>query len=283
MLPPIPRTVLYVALGFVLLFGFLIVKMRQVEGRTAGGVGKFFDGRLIGVVGLPGFGKTSFVMHAYVLPALRSGRTVVTNFTVKDDDMPGRAVKMKPDTFGADLLGIGSSLNVDDEGQPMSGWFIDTACTCGKEGRDQLACACNGVVLVIDESHAFMPASNTRPLPIDLLTWLTMCRKNHLQIIWCTQYYKWVHSAVRRLTADVYQCSRNGLQAHHVARLHALDGNGNLSADATSEIKYDVRKVGDRYDTYEVIIPAASAYQIAGELRKRNVGEPRPALRVVNE
>jgi hypothetical protein len=310
--PALPTWLIISAASFCAVCMCLIVFAHRVDGKLNSGKGRLDQGRLIGIVGLPGFGKTSFIMHTYVIPALKQGRGVITNFSVMPDEAwPGTATLMDADSFGPDLLGIGSSLNVDKKtGQPMSGWFVDTACTCGKGHDDKCKrpngdvpafpccdgfrawrqCACQGRVLVIDESHAFLPANNSRPLPVDVLTWLTMCRKNHLMIIWATQYYKWVHSACRRLTEDVYKCEKGIVAGRHVARQHRLDNsNGELSREHASEVKYDIKSVGKYYDTYEVIVPAHTAYEMAGTMSRKNVGTamapppPPRLLRVVPE
>jgi len=271
-LPTLPVWSLLALGGFVVASILFMFWARRWMGRQVSGKGRLDEGRLIGVVGLPGFGKTSFIMSNYVVPALQSGRTVIANFSVYADDLPGRFVKLKPSNFGLDLLGIGSSLNLDDDGLPVSGWFIDTACTCGKTGREQLMCPCNGLVLVIDEGHAFLPANQSKGLPVDVLTWLTMCRKNHLMIIWATQYYKWIHSAVRRLTQEVFMCQRELLGGHHVARSFGLDPiKGDLGNVCAYEVKYDVRTIGHLYDTSEVVVAAHTAYELAGELSRKHL------------
>lgn len=277
------------ALGSVLLLAWA----RKWEGRQLSGAGRMDAGRVIGIVGLMGSGKTSFVVTNWIRPALQQGRRVVANFGVKDSGFPGTALVVSPETFAWDLLGTGSSLNVDKDGEPMSGWFVDTACTCGKghdEGCDrvmpqgeaccrgferQRQCGCRAAVVVIDESHAFLPANQSKPLPIEILTWLTMARKNHVQIIWCTQYYKWVHSAVRRLSQDVFRCEPGAVDGKHLAMMCRLSANGELSNEVVSVVKFDNRSVRSIYDTFEVIVPAHTAHELAGTLSKKTIG-PRP-------
>jgi hypothetical protein len=270
---------------------------RRFEGRQLSGQGRFDEGRLVGVVGLMGAGKTAFMMSNWVVPALREGRSVVSNFTVFVDkiDAPevGEFHKITAEDFGSQLMGSGSSLNVHEStGEALSGWFIDTACTCGKDHdvgcdrpggdvplhpccdgfRERRRCACRGAVVIIDEGHCFVPANQAKPLPIEVLRWFTMARKNHLQIVWATQYYKWVHSAVRRLTQDVFTCNEELLGAKHTARLQRLDeSNGNLGRDVVSQVKFDRRKVQDLYDTYEVVLAAETASEIMGTMSRRHM------------
>lgn len=284
----VPGWVLFGAGGVVVVSMVFMFWARRLQGRALSGKGRLDQGRLVGVVGLPGYGKTSFIVSNYVLPMLREGRTVLANFTVYADEFEGRFIKMKSGNYGADLIGIGSSLNLDDDLEAMSGWFVDTACNCSKtctpgclgrigpqaccKGmRAKIMCGCNGAVLVIDEAHAFLPASQSKPLPVDLLTWLTMCRKNHLMIVWATQYVKWVHSAVRRLTEDVFMCESQLLAGHHVARLHHLGFTGELGREVSAEVKYKIGEVGEFYDTSEVIVAASTAYEMAGEMSRKNI------------
>lgn len=275
----------FCALGlFVMMFG------RRWQGRMMSGTGRIDEGRVIGCVGLMGSGKTSFMVLNWAVPMLRQGGTVIANFGIDDSDLPGKSIKLLPDTFGLDVLGVGSSLNYDaNTGEPMSGWFYDTACNCGLThdtgcGRvqpavgtccpgfaAQRACGCRSALLILDESHAFVPASNSRPLPVELLTWFTMARKNHIEIIWATQYYKWVHSSVRRLTQDVFMCTPRIGDGLHTADLVRLGPGGELGRDIFTSIKFDNRPIRGRYDTYEVIIPAHTAHELAGTMSKRSL------------
>lgn len=285
-----------VCVGFIVIMVVFVKFAKRAQGRVFAGSGTRYDeGRVFGVVGLMGSGKTSFVVREFAIPALQIGRPVVSNFSIYDEKFNGTATLLKAQDFGFDLLGIGSSLNLDDEGLPMSGWFFDTACQCGKDHdascpnppgfvpvgerpccagfRARRDCGCRGALVIIDEGHAFVPAAGSRPLPLDLHTWFTMARKNHLQIIWLTQYYKWIHSAVRRLSEDVFFCRPLIGDGQHVADLHKLDPiKGDVGALPVASVKYDNRPIREFYDTREVILPAATAHEIAGNLdRKRGL------------
>jgi hypothetical protein len=276
---------LILGLGAFLVLGLAFLRwVRRYESRVMTGAGRFDEGRVVGVCGLMGGGKTSFIMSQWVVPALTRGLTVASNFTVLDDGLPGRSIKLRARTFASDVLGIGSSLNVDEEtGEVLSGWFIDTACTCGKDHdkdctrprgdlpvvaccagfRARRECRCNAAVVVIDEAHAFVPANNSRPLPLVLHNWLTMARKNHLEIIWATQYYKWVHSGFRRLTEDVFTCqSTMGDGRHEAIHQRMKRGGSDLDPAVVTVVKYDNRGVRGRYDTYEVITPSQTALEM---------------------
>lgn len=280
--------------GFCLLMCLLLFWARRMERRARLQAGQQEDGRVMGIVGLPGGGKTSFIVGHYAVPALRQGRTVITNFQMFVEDLPGRWVKMRPSTFGEDLLGIGSSLNIDEEtGEPMSGWFVDTACTCGKDHdetcsrpdgdvpakacckgfRARRLCNCNGVVLVTDEVQSFVPANQSKPLPLDLLTWATMIRKNHVFWIWSTQYWKWVHSAVRRLTRQGLICETDVLYSDRVARMYDVDyDKGEMSGEPLTTVRYKPAVIaGNFYDSAEVIVPSSTAADMLGQMSRRHL------------
>lgn len=270
-------------------------KARGMHGRVLAGDGSRLDvGRVIGVCGVPGTGKTSFMVRNWAVPALKLGGRVVANFTVyPDPEWPGSFRKLKAENFGPDLMGIGSSLNLDETtGEPTSGWFIDTACTCGKDHdpgcsrpggdvplapccdgfRARRDCSCQGVFLFLDEGHAFVPANGSKSLPVDLLTWFTMCRKNHLMIVWGTQYYKWVNSGVRRLSEQVFMCSKRLGEGQHRANLHVLDwSKGDIGRDPVATIDYDNRPIWKYYDTKEVIVASQTAHEIAGQLSRKEI------------
>lgn len=286
-----------ICVGLLLILKFA----RRWEARVKSGTGRMDEGRVIGVVGLMGAGKTSFIMKNWIAPAIAAGQTIVSNFSVNTKGFAGTSMLLRADTFGMDLLGIGSSLNVDPQtGEPMSGWFYDTACRCGKghvDGCDKVMpagtaccagframreCRCRQATVVIDESHAFVPASQSRPLPLELQIWFTMARKNHLQIIWSTQYFRWVHAAVRRLSQDVFVCEQNGMDGKHIAHMMRLQASGDLGKETVLSIKYDNKSVRSMYDTYEVILPSHTAEEMAGTVGKRTIGSsgrlsgPRP-------
>jgi Zonular occludens toxin (Zot) len=272
-MPQVPRWAILVSVG--VLFCLMVLK-RVIERGLASSVtdgGKIREGMVLGVVGKMGYGKTSFIVSNYAIPALRAGRTVVANFTIRADDLPGQCVRLEAHQFGADLLGIGSSLNTDPTtGEPVTGWFYDTACTCGKDGNDRVQCGCNAAVVVLDEAHLFVPASNSRPLPVELMQWFTMARKNHVQVIWATQYWKWVHSAARRLSSQIWVCEPGKMRGNHVANCHEPFALEQRESVPLASIKYQITEsLVSRYDSWEVVVPAATAFEIAGQMKRKKL------------
>jgi hypothetical protein len=271
----IPRHWLFIGAGVIFVLWLIKAGAEKLVARERIQPGKLQEGKVFGVVGKMGYGKTSFAVGHFAIPALKQGRTVVSNFTIRDDDLPGRSVLMRPSSFGSDLLGIGSSLQLDREtGEPASGWFVDTACNCGKQDKAQEACGCNGALVIIDESHLFVPASNSRQLPVELHQWFTMARKNHVEVVWLTQYWKWVHATVRRLSTDIWDCRPTLVRGRHEAYCfnpHDMDDKQRI---AHAKVDYSITEaLVSRYDTYEIVVPAATAFDIAGQMRKGHMGQ----------
>jgi len=169
----------------LVMYGFMVLMMRQ-SGRLALAGGSLREGRVTGVTGLMGGGKSTLTALYVVRPWLKRGRTIIANFGIDPEvqGVSGEVLFLRSSSFLEDILDIG-----------VGGSFYDTLCTCKRVCDDHsptpapnecpkcklwLRCSCRGVKLVIDEAQVFIPSNNSASLPIELKSWITLTRKNHI-------------------------------------------------------------------------------------------------------
>lgn len=158
------------------------------------------------VYGLPGAGKSYTAVFDFVMPALRSGRRVVTNLPL-DLDAVGREVS------GAEALLtiVGHEAFVGDQGAEL----VEPGC-----------------VVVVDEAWRVWPANGK----VLRGAWATVIAEHRhmtdlegrpVEIVLVTQAPTQVHSGVRKLVERVYDAKKLGaLGARGSYRLTVLDGHG---------------------------------------------------------
>ncbi|MDZ4233374.1 MAG: zonular occludens toxin domain-containing protein [Dietzia sp.] len=266
-------------LGAALLGGYLLMmRLFKWSARLALGGKLLEEGKVRGVIGLMGHGKSTLAALHIVRPWLARGRTIVANFGIEPDaqGLSGTVVFLTSATFLEDLLEIGTD-----------GTFVSTLCSCSKNGgcvdhpdhpvptgcarcKKWLRCPCNGVKVVIDEAQVFIPANNSKSLPIELKSWITLMRKNHIELTWLAQSHKDVHAMLRRMTSEMWKCNKDfgvGL----VAQRYACEA-GEPGQEPTETIKYMWSPKADgMFNSWEIIIPARDALEMAGKLSKKYV------------
>lgn len=273
----IPTNVLWVALGGIVVLAVFLSYTKRSSAKMALHGATLREGRITGLTGLMGGGKSTLAALYIVRPWLRKGRTLVTNFGVEPakQRLTGRAVLLSSENFLEDLLGIG-----------VGGSFVDTGCRCSKYCKEhghvdecgaarcenygrRLRCSCEGIKLIIDEAQVFVPANNSRSLPIELKSWITLTRKNHIEMVWLAQSHKDVHAMLRRMTAEMWHCT--DLEAQLVAQRFGVEA-GEPGMRPLDKIGYRWNISADgMFNSWEIIIPAKDAIEMAGQLSRKYV------------
>jgi hypothetical protein len=155
------------------ILGVLLVVMRLVMGSK--GPPSAPRGRVCGVVGLMGTGKTLYcVREAH--RRLRKGQKIATNFTL---DLP----------------------------EKYKGQWVQF------DGWTQIA-QLRGCTVIVDEAHLYAPALNGFKLPVEARWAISMCRHLRCDVFWITQHPSRVAASLRDLTGELIQC-RKVLFWHH--------------------------------------------------------------------
>lgn len=262
---------------------------------------RFVSGRVRGVVGELGGGKSMFVVSRVLAPAARtlnrrrgmwcqdSGRQVrqiITNFTFQPEVLGYHDVKV---VQLAPAAGVSLWQQIIAQGE-----LVPDPDTGEMELRiDAVVC--------IDEMSLFAPSDAMKLDPL-AKSFLIMARKWNCEVWWMAQDALMVHKRVRRLSQRLWSCGpAKGLAAFiplrtFSATCHKPDVAGDLSGPSTDRALYFGRKkVWRSYRSFETI--AASAEDLAainaameaaglraGESRKNDLGAkvtppaPRPTI-----
>jgi len=270
-------------LVFLVVAGVLYGMMRllfKLAARSAVTGKRLSEGSVRGVTGLMGHGKSTFVALYVVRPWLKRGRTVVTNFGVEPDvqGFKGSAVLLSSASFLEDLLGIG-----------VGGSFVDTGCRCSRHCSEhvsvtecgalgcprykrRLRCSCEGVKVIIDEAAVFVPANGAMGLPMELKSWITLTRKNHIEVCWLAQSHKDVHAMLRRLTQEYWECvlDTGGMSVAQRFPAHA----GEPGREPSHSMRFAWSPLADgMFNSWEIILPARDALEMVGKLSGRYLAE----------
>lgn len=268
---------LYGVGGALALFTFLMNWSRKASARNMIGGKRLAEGRVRAFTGLMGGGKSTLLALMVLHPWLKRGRTVVTNFGCDpaEQGLTGNVVLLSSQRFLEELLEIGTD-----------GTFVNTLCTCERRNRckdhqpepvphgclacrRRLRCSCNGVKVCIDECQVFIPSNNSKSLPIELKSWITLARKNHIELIWLAQSHKDVHAMLRRLTAECWQCTD---VATNLVTQKFLMVAGEPDKTPIESMSYRWNyKANGLFNSWEIIIPARDALEMAGKLDSKYI------------
>lgn len=151
-------------IGVCALLGLVIV---VADHRTASKQGDRTSGKVVGVVGRMGSGKSYFAVRmAYT--RIKAGATVVTNFTMN----------LPPE--------------LADRWRRFDGW---------ESMLDLEDC-----VVIIDEAHLWAPSSEHRNFPMIARWKMAQARKFGLDVYWISQHEDRVNRTLRDLTNMIYVC-----------------------------------------------------------------------------
>lgn len=218
--------------------------------RTKENVSRTLGGKVIGITGRMGSGKTYMsVMLAY--QHLMAGHDVRTNFTMK---LEPRFYEPRISTTGV----------WTDEGKRAAehGYIAQWQHCLPRvsvpweyfTGWDQFADLSNCVV-TIDEAQLYAPSYKPLAFPLIARWKLAMARKFHLDVYWISQHEDRVNSTLKHLTNIIYVCnawlgggyfSAKGYEPEYVRR------KGKHIARKSHKFKLENAQL---YDTLEILTP----------------------------
>ena len=147
------------------------------------------------IIGRPGGGKSYEAVTYHIIPAIKSGRKVVTNLPLNVDHF----AKVFGDEVRQLIVIIDSKLddfgNVDRPFSKASDYQNDW-----KNDKGQ------GVLVVVDEAHMVLPTGRAS---VEVLEFLSLHRHYGIDIILITQSDRKIHKDVRDMVQLVYRCSKN--------------------------------------------------------------------------
>lgn len=259
---PVPVWVVVAVPGALALAAFALLVF---TGRTY----RFESGRVAGVVGRMGSGKSLFVVSCVLLPvarALVSRRGLYCDHT-------GRQVQRIVTNFSCNLPFPGVELVALNAGHgPLFSQLVSTDCdheTAADHVRD--CYRYRDALVVLDELHMFLPGGRSKIEP-DAAYFLSMARKLNCEVWWITQSVMKVHKRLRDDTQDVWTVrrrmsfssvftgkpSRRFRAFMYAPELMSQDGT---TAKRSVERPLDVRsyrltpEVLDVYGSFDLIVP----------------------------
>ncbi|MGF1794192.1 assembly protein [Photobacterium profundum] len=148
------------------------------------------------IIGRPGGGKSYEAVKYHILPAIKTGRKVVTNLPLNID--------MFVQVFGADVRNLIAIVKTEyDDFGNLNRPFSKVADYQDEWRSEDGAIA---PLVVVDEAHMVIPTTGT---DIKLLEFLSMHRHYGYDIIYISQSDRKLHRDVRDMTQMQYRCSKN--------------------------------------------------------------------------
>lgn len=207
-----------------------------------------------GLEGIPGSGKSYEAVAFHVLPALRSGRRVITNLPLNIDAFaaidPAWRDLLEVRTRPAPRLGDWNAANIaeqeafqvwadrDPEPQPESvstfGTVWDYHSTWSSE-RGQ------GPLFVIDECHVALPKVGT---PDHVVQWFKLHRHYNADVLLMTQSFRDINQPIAQLIATLIRCRKAdilGKSGSYIRKVHAGYRGALIQSD---ERKYEAQYFG---------------------------------------
>jgi len=230
---------------------------------------RFASGRVQGVVGLMGSGKSLFVVQRVILPAAKD----MTRKRGLECSHTWRPVKRIITNFTMELPYEGVEL-VTLDGSRVWDHLAELAVEYGKPGVPSL-----DALVIIDEAHLYMPAAKSK-VP-QKAAWLTsMARKLNAEIWWITQNQMKIHKRLRDDTQLIWTVGRSaslwtlltGPSKWFTARAYEPE---NLTRANRTPVDRRFYRLSKRaiaaYNSFELIVPDAEADVALGDNRPANV------------
>lgn len=168
------------------------------------------------ITGRPGGGKSYEAVVKHVLPAIKSGRKIITNLPLN--------LKYIEKVFGKECLDLIVVVSVDlhdygNQSRPFS--KVDDFKDDWKNEDGQ------GALVIVDECHMIIPA---RGCAVELLEFLSMHRHFGIDIVFITQSNKKIHRDVRDMIELEYRCIKAtalGSNDKYIKKVH-MGCNGSV-------------------------------------------------------
>jgi len=189
---------------------------------------------IVGIEGIPGSGKSYEAVAYHVLPALKSGRKVITNlplnleaFSAIDPEYPDLIeIKNRPSpTIGkwdASNIAAESAFQPFDDGhvEPVaeSVFTFGTVWDYYDDWRDQDG---RGPLYVIDECHVSLPKLGTSAAVVE---WFKLHRHYNVDVVLLTQSFRDINQPIALLLATLIKCRKAdilGKADHYIRKVHA--------------------------------------------------------------
>ena len=201
---------------------------------------KFQEGRVVGVTGKKGHGKTIFGVHELL-------RHVNGRYPCREcSTLEGRRVNHDGH------IATNGSINVPEHlasrVHHLTNW-------------DDVKALPHGCLVMLDEVHlmGWAPAQAGQTLPADVQWILSQCRKLHLEIMWISQDLGNVSAGLRRQTDEIARCQKSYFRRMSISFFEIVGGVPQFNAKAAWKYAYRVTsKLAASYDTYELLamVPA---------------------------
>jgi hypothetical protein len=216
---------------------------------------RFASGRVQGVTGVMGSGKSLFIVTRVVLPAARSmakKRGLACTHTF-------RPVKRFITNFEMDLPYPGVEVIVLD-GNRLWDHLLELAVDHQPDGKPRL-----DAIVIIDEAHFFLPSAKQK-MAAKASYFCSMARKLNCEIWWVTQDQMKVHKRLRDDTDTIWKVGRNsslwtllaGPSSWFVARAYRPSDISRQNPQVLDQRRYRLSKTAIAcYESFDLIVPDA--------------------------
>jgi len=217
----------------------------------------FASGRVQGVIGLMGSGKSLFIVQRVILPTARE----MTRKRGLHCSHTWRPVNRIITNFEMELPYPGVEL-VTLDGSRIWDHLVELAVEFGEPGRPRL-----DALVVIDEAHLFLPSAKMKVA--QKAAWVTsMARKLNIELWWITQNEMKVHKRLRDDTQLIWRVGRaaslwtliTGPSKWFAARAYEPENLRRLASTPVDRRHYRLSKAAiAAYNSFELIVPDAEA------------------------
>lgn len=248
--------------GFLALVTLVLVAFMRWESKSAR---YFVEGRVTGIVGRKGHGKSLFAVHETL-------RHLGNPVWCRECGVKHRGV-------------VASNTRLDLPAQLVPFYLF-------VESWDDLLSLPHATLVVLDEVHLWAPAVQGQQLPPRVRWLLSQCRKLHLEIMWVSQHEDRVSLGLRRQTDEVGICRRGFVKASMCVRFFDIDElprarqhqRGANRVRPLWVFRYRVtRKLAAAYDTYQLLQPSSDTDEAVSVSRSERAGGPLAAAAARNE
>jgi hypothetical protein len=216
---------------------------------------RFSSGRVQGVTGVMGSGKSLFIVTRVVLPAARTmskkrGLSCAHTF---------RPVQRFITNFAMDLPYPDAEVIVLD-GNRLWDHLLELAVEFQPDGSPRL-----DAIVIIDEAHFFLPSAKQK-MAAKASYFCSMARKLNCEVWWVTQDQMKVHKRLRDDSDTIWQVGRNGSlwtllagpSSWFVARAYKPSDINRANPQALDQRRYRLSKTAIAcYNSFDLIVPDA--------------------------
>lgn len=228
------------AMPVFLVLAVAVSALSMMMRRSSKGQRRFAEGKVTGITGRKGHGKTIFGVHELLRHV--NGKHYCRECS---KNLGHRAAHQGTIASNGNLMlsGIAAERYVHVES-----W-------------SDLLDLPHGTLVMLDEvQNGWAPATAGQVFP-ELPQWiLTQCRKLHIEVIWITQDWGNVSAGLRRLTDEIARCHKSYFRQMAVRFYDIAAGTPNFKEKPLWKYSYRVTsELANSYDTYELLKPSTIA------------------------